>query len=99
MRKMRQIQPEYIMPTNIDGNTEKNIFVRMLTASKKENVTTPHPWQRQDPDHITARKGEQKERRQKTKPDKRSPKDQWKSNLASLFNFDLVLVTNAKNIH
>jgi hypothetical protein len=23
MKKMRQIQPEYIMPTNIDGNTEK----------------------------------------------------------------------------
>lgn len=67
MRKMRQIQPEYIMPTNIDGNTEKNIFVRVLTASKKENVTSTHPWQRQDPDHITARKGEQKEKRTENK--------------------------------
>jgi hypothetical protein len=63
-------------------------------------VTSPHPWQRQDPDHILQKEKEnRKKRRQKTKPDKRSPKDQWKSNLASLFNFDLVLVTNAKNIH
>jgi hypothetical protein len=35
----------------------------VLTASKKENVMSPHPWQRQDRDHITARKGEQKEKK------------------------------------
>jgi hypothetical protein len=64
---MRQIQPEYIMPTNIDGNTEKSNSVRMFTASKKENVTSPHPWERQDPDHITARKGEQKEKKTENK--------------------------------
>jgi hypothetical protein len=39
----------------------------VLTASKKENVTSPHPWQMQDPIHITARKGEQKEKKTENK--------------------------------